>query len=56
MEISVFYDFPRPWHWAEICVLGIWTLRDNGMLEIALGLYFLNVGIRIEWRVANAKM
>ena len=53
-KISLFWYNTKPWDWAGMCHLGIFTLRDGKMLEVGLGLYFLEVGIRIEWGNGNS--
>lgn len=47
--ISFVYSTPKPWNWCRMCILGIFTLHDKNMWQLLIGLYFLAIGIQIEW-------
>lgn len=50
MKVSLFWGAPRPWHLCEMCVLGLATLRDDDWFDIALCLYFFELGLHFERR------
>ncbi len=46
MRIEFFYGWSSPWHDAEMCTLGFWTLREKGSwFQVGLAVLFFTVGI-----------
>jgi len=48
-KISFIWSTPEPWGWCERCTLGPYVMHDNKFFEISLGLFFLDIGISIDW-------
>lgn len=48
-KISFIYSTPKPWDWCSRCTLGLYVMRDNRSFEISLGLFFLDIGLSLDW-------
>ncbi len=56
MKVSYFYEVNTPWHDAEMCVLGLWTLREKGSwFQIALGLFLVTIGLHFGNPIGEEK-
>ena len=52
-KIGFFYSLMAPWRQCERCFIGPSVLYDGDEITLALGLFFLEVGIVLERKVNN---
>ncbi len=56
MRVEFFYGYSSPWNDAELCTLGLWTLREKGSwFQVGLGFLFFTVGLHFGKPIFTSK-
>lgn len=50
MKVEFYHCWTAPWRECEMCVLGPAVLNEGYGIRLGLGLFFLEVGIKLKWR------